>query len=155
MGLPHRIHAAYVRVHPKMMAQDMTGAPLDHALGQSIVHHARQWLGQRRIAHHRLDPGPKALNQLRAGEGREILQLRGRGIDDIIHRFGICRIERMLDIRRDPGFGQRGGQNHAIILPIASGRGKQDANHRPRCLWTWADWTSPNAASKTSIEDPP
>ena len=124
--LPHMRGVHDVTVHPQMMAQRVAHDPFHHALGQPGIDHPAQGLGQGGIADDALDPGPQAQHGLAAGEGREILQRRRRGVDDVIDGPRVRCFGHQAP--RDPRFGQQVRQNVAVLMPQRGG-GKEDQGH--------------------------
>ena len=138
-----------------MIAHRVTDAVVDHPFCQRMVHHARKRHCDRGVADDALDPGPEAQHGLESRIGREIGKPGGRRIDHIVYPVRVVRHFWPKDLGLDPGARQGCGQNLAIVLPVSIGRGEQDPRHLLRGLWMCADCTSPKAASRTSIADPP
>ena len=104
-------------VHAQMRAQRPAGAVFHHALRQPRIDHPAQRLGQRRVRSDAFDPGPQALHEAGAREGRKVHRAailgEAGGMD---HRVEAGRIAlaRQVKLRaggaqgRGPGIPQRG-----------------------------------------------
>ncbi len=152
---PDAVLSQDMRVRAEMMAQNVPRDPFRHSGSQALVDHPHQRRGQRRIVHEPLDPGPEAQYRLQPLESRELRHRAARPMHDVIDRSAIRRGQELgLQTLRRAGRPQM----RRVERPPLRRRGKQDPwrhQSRPRGRCTCALCTSPNAASSTSIADPP
>ncbi len=115
-----------MRIHPEVVAQRMSYDIFDHSLRQRRVDHAAERLGERRVGHDPLDPGPEVQHRLAAGERREIGDRATRGEDDVIDGSRIWRSVGQRNVK--PGGREGVLQRCAILGPEIGARGEEDGD---------------------------
>ena len=113
------------------MAQRVTHAVLDHALGHARIHHPAERHGESLVAHHVFNPGPKVENGLETRIGPKVLNRAGGRVDDVVDR---PRFSFGHDLGFDACIGDSLGQDVFVFGPVGGIGCEENPDHRLRGL---------------------